>query len=248
METSSFSNPMFQLLHRWIWRDPERCARKLFTFAETEADGGRDLVRAAELTGDPTLRRLFTVHAVDEERHAQLFRARGAELLRSLPDRSSTPFQLNWVSPGERGLDDLRVHAESDAGLLAFLHLSEKSAAGHFATYVDALKDDPPTSAVFKQVLKDETFHMSYTLAQLARVAPERRGLFLWKARASRLWKAYLRAASAIAGVMGTVILTLQYFILLPPFAFLAKRAQRREPQGWVPVPPEGERKLKSQY
>jgi len=239
---------MLQFLHRWIWRDPERCARKLFTFAETEADGGRDLVRAAELTEDPTLRRLFIVHAVEEERHAQLFRARGAALLNSLPARSSTSFQLNWVSPGERGLDDLRVHAESDAGLLAFLHLSEKSAAGHFATYVDALKDDPLTSSVFKQVLKDETFHMNYTLAQLTRVAPRRHGLFLWKARLWRLWKAYLRAASAIAGVMGTLILTLQYFILLPPFAFLAKRAQRREPQGWVAVPPESEPKLESQY
>ena len=239
---------MLQFLHRWIWRDPERCARKLLTFAETEADGGRDLIRAAELTVDPTLRRLFTIHAVEEERHAQLFRKRGAALLNSLPARSSASVQLNWISPGERGLDDLRVHAESDAGLLAFLHLSEKSAAGHFATYVDALKDDPLTSSVFKQVLKDETFHMSYTLAQLTRVAPERHGLFLWKARLSRLWKAYLRAASAIAGVMGTVILTLQYFILLPPFAFLAKRAQRREPRGWVAVPPEGKRNLESQY
>jgi rubrerythrin len=239
---------MFQLLHRWIWRDPERCARKLFTFAETEADGGRDLVRAAELTGDPTLRRLFTVHAVEEERHAQLFRMRGAALLQSLEGRASTQFQLNWVSPGERGLDDLRVHGESDAGLLAFLHLSEKSAAGHFATYVDALRDDPLTSSVFKEVLKDETFHMNYTLAQLTRVAPQRHRLFLWKARLGRLWKAYLRVASAIAGIMGTVILTLQYFILLPPFAVLAKRAERREPHGWVPVPKESQRKMESQY
>src|ERR1700759_2226710 len=121
METSSSSKPMLQFLHRWIWRDPERCARKLFTFAETEADGGRDLVRAAELTQDPTLRRLFTVHALDEDRHAQLFRSRGAALSRSLPGRVSTAFQLNWVAPGERGLDDLRVDAGSDASLLAFL-------------------------------------------------------------------------------------------------------------------------------
>jgi len=239
---------MFQLLHRWIWQDPGRCARKLFTFAETEADGGRDLVRAAELTRDPLLRRLFTVHAVEEGRHAELFRNRGLALLRGLRDRSATTLQLNWMSPGERGLDDLRVHAESDASLLAFLHLSEKTAAGHFATYVEALRDDPSTSSVFKEVLKDETFHMNYTLAQLTRVEPKRHGLFLWKARASRLWKAYLRLMSAIAGVMGTVILTLQYFILLPPFAFLAKRAARREPPGWIAVSQEKTRSLKSQY
>jgi hypothetical protein len=239
---------MFLSLHRWIWQDPERCARKLFSFAQTEADGGRDLVRAAELTPDPTLRRLFTVHAVDEERHAELFRARGATLLRSLEDRTSAPFQLNWVSPGERGLDDLRVHAESDASLLAFLHLSEKAAAGHFATYVDALRDDPLTGCVFKEVLKDETFHMNYTLAQLTRVAPKHHGILLWRARLSRLWKAYLRVMSALAGIMGSIILTLQYFLLLPLFALLAKRAARREPQGWIQVPPERERPLESQY
>jgi hypothetical protein len=239
---------MLQMLHRWIWRDPQRCARKLFTFAETEADGGRDLVRAAELTQDPTLRRLFTVHAVDEDRHAELFRKRGSVLLRSLRDRSSPALQLNWVSPGERGLDDLRVHSESDASLLAFLHISEKTAAGHFAAYVDALEDDHETRSVFKEVLRDETFHMNYTLAQLTRVSPKRHGLFLWKARLSRLWKAYLRAMSAIAGVMGAVILTVQYFILLPPFAFLAKRAARRDPPGWAPVSHPRGRSLKSQY
>src|SRR4051812_27845448 len=239
---------MFLFLHRWIWHDPGRRARKLFDFAETEADGGRDLVRAAELTQDRTLRRLYLLHAADESRHADLFRTRGAALRCCLRAGLSTPAQLNWISPGERGLDDLRVHAESDASLLAFLHLSEKSAAGHFASYVDALKDDPLTSSVFKEVLKDENFHMNYTLAQLTRVAPQRHGLFLWKARLGRLWKAYLRVASAIAGIVGTVILTLQYFILLPPFAILAKRAERREPHGWVPVPKESQRKMESQY
>jgi hypothetical protein len=239
---------MFLLLHRWIWQNPERCARKLFSFADTEADGGRDLIRAAELTQDPTLRRLFTVHAADEDRHAELFRSRGAALRRSLSGRASAPFQLNWVSPGERGLDDLRVHTETDASLLAFLHLSEKAAAGHFATYVDALKDDPLTSQVFKEVLKDETFHMNYTLAQLTRVAPQRHGMILWKARMGRLWKAYLRLMSAIAGIMGTVMLTLQYFVLLPPFAFFAKRAERREPRGWIEIPQDRGHSLTSQY
>jgi rubrerythrin len=239
---------MIHMLHRWVWRDAGRRARKLLNFADIEEDGGRDLVRAAELTQDPTLRRLYMVHAADEERHAALFRTRGTALLRSLPASSATSLQLNWVSPGERGLDDLRVHGESDASLLAFLHLSEKTAASHFAAYVDALQDDLPTSAVFREILHDETFHMNYTLAQLNRVAPERRAGLLWRARLGRLWKAYLRIMSAIAGVIGAVVLTLQYFILLPPFALLAKRAERREPPGWNPVAAERERALESQY
>jgi hypothetical protein len=237
---------MIHPLHRLVWQNPARRARKLLDFAETEADGGRDLIRAAELTQDPVLRRLYTLHAADEERHAALFRARGTQLLHALQGPSAVKSGMNWMAPGERGLDDLRVDRNSDASLLAFLHLSEKTAARHFAAYVDALKDDPSTSAVFREILHDETFHMNYTLAQLNRIAPQKRSAHLWRARLGRLWKAYLRIMSAIAGVFGSVFLALQYFVLIPPFALMAKRAERREPEGWRPA--DKDRPLKSQY
>ena len=78
------------------------------------------------------------------------------------------------------------------------------------------------------------------------RIAPQERGAYLWRARLGRLWKAYLRIMSAIAGVIGSVFLALQYFVLIPPFAWMAKRAERREPEGWRPA--DQERPLKSQY
>src|SRR5262252_1981901 len=70
-------------IHRWIWNDSERRVRKLLAFAEVEADGGRDILRAAEVTADPLLRRLYLAHAIDELHHADLFRQRGAALLRA---------------------------------------------------------------------------------------------------------------------------------------------------------------------
>jgi rubrerythrin len=218
-------------LHRWVWTDAHRRARKLLRFAETEAGGGRDLSRAAELTRDPSLRRLFLRHAEDEQRHADLFRQRGRELLSASPRPSR--FEANWLAPGERGLDDLRVDSETDESLLAFLHLSEKAAAGRFALYGQVLDGDPDTRAMFARVLEDEAFHMNYTRKQLARLAPRKQGLRLWQARAGRLWKAYLRFASALASVLGTLMLGIQYFVLLPPFAILAKRAARREQPGF---------------
>ena len=224
-------------VHAWVWLDPHRRARKLLRFAETEADGARDLSRAAELTGDPLLRRLFLRHAEDELRHASLFRA--------LPRRDAG-FEANWLAPGERGLDDLRVDRERDATLLAFLHLSEKAAARRFALYRQVLSHDPATRDVFDDVLHDEAFHMSYTHTQLARVASRRSGARLWQARAGRLWKAYLRAAAALASLLGTLLLRVQYFVLLPPFAFLARRAARREPEGFARARPRPE--LTSQY
>jgi hypothetical protein len=228
-------------LHRWVWRDPGRRARKLLAFARTEADGGRDLARAAELTKDALLRRLYLRHARDEQGHADLFTARGKAILAEIGPASSG-LELAWLAPGERGLDDLRVEEHGDASLLAFLHLSEKAAAGRFALYREVLADHR-TAEVFATVLRDEEFHMTYTRTQLARVAP--RGAALWRARAGRLWKAYLRVASRIASVLGGIVLLVQYFVILPVFALLAKRAARREREGWAT---REERPLRSQY
>jgi len=236
-------------LHRWVWLDTARRARKLLRFAETEADGGRDLVRAAELTPDPLLRRLFLFHARDEQRHAELFRGRGAALLHALSAPSSpTGYRADWLAPGERGLDELRIEELEDGALLAFLHLSEKSAAMDFASYRDVLQHDPSTRAVFEEVLHDEAYHMNYTLSQLVRVSPQRHQLLLWRVRLSRLWKGYLRLALALAGAISGLILTILYFTLLAPFGYFAKRAARREPTGWLPVSSERNASLDRQY
>jgi rubrerythrin len=220
-------------LHWLVWSDPHRRARKLLRFAETEADGGRDLARAAELTKDAVLRRLYLKHAGDEQRHAEMFRTRGNALLASLPHVDGT-IEANWLAPGERGLDDLKVEQESDDSLLAFLHVSERSALRRFATYESVLASDEKTRRVFAEILRDEAFHMNYTHVQLKRVCPKKYGRQLFFARASRLWKGYLRLAMALAGIIGGFVLLLQYFFVLPLFALVVKRAQRREHLGWV--------------
>jgi len=235
-------------VHNWVWLDTARRARKLLGFAETEAEGGRDLVRAAEVTPDPLLRRLFFLHARDEQRHAELFRWRGATLLRTHSGASRSAYRADWLAPGERGLDDLRIEELEGGALLAFLHLSEKSAARDFASYRDVLERDPSTRAVFEEVLRDEAYHMNYTLSQLVRVSPRRHRYLLWRARLSRLWKGYLRLAIAFAGLISGLVLTILYFTLLVPFGYLAKRAARRESTGWQPVSSERNTSLDRQY
>ncbi len=221
-------------VHRWVWGDFDRRVRKLLAFADVETDGGRDILRAAEVTPDPLLRRLYLAHAIDELRHGELFRQRGAALIQTRPARDTlfngTPL------PGGHGLDDLQVQGEPDHRLLAFLHVAEKAAAGRFAIYRECVDDDPATRAIFEEVLRDEVFHMNYTYTQLARIRPESFRTQVWRARGTRLWNRYVRLAAGVANVMGSTLLTLQYFILLPPFAWLAKRAERREPAGWRPI------------
>src|SRR5712691_7726975 len=222
-------------VHRWVWGDLDRRVRKLIAFSQVEGDGGRDILRAAEVTPDPLLRRLYLEHAIDELRHADLFRERGAALLQLRATRSKALFNASPL-PGGHGLDDLTIEGEPDHRLLAFLHVAEKAAAGRFAIYRDVVDDDPPTRAILEEILRDEVFHMNYTYTQLARISPASYRRHVWRARASRLWKRYLRLAAVVAGVFGTAMLTLQYFVLVPPFAWLARRAEKREPVGWVPI------------
>jgi rubrerythrin len=238
---------MLRPVHRWIWSDFERRVRKLLAFAEVEGDGGRDILRAAEVTSDPLLRRLYLEHAMDELRHADLFRQRGAALLRLCSTRSKVLVNTSPL-PGGHGLDDLSIEGEPDHRLLAFLHVAEKAAAGRFEIYRDVVADDPSTRAIFEEILRDEVFHMNYTYTQLARVLPKSYRRQVWRARASRLWKRYLRVAASLAGVLGTLMLTVQYFILLPPFAWFAKRAARREGRGWNPIPHDRNASPTSQY
>src|SRR6059036_655775 len=79
-------------IHRWILREAERRVQKLLRFGETEPDGGRDILRAAEVTSDSLLRRLYLEHAIDEFRHGVLFRHRAAELLKVSASGSSPGF------------------------------------------------------------------------------------------------------------------------------------------------------------
>lgn len=231
---------LMQPVHRWVWSDHDRRLRKLFTFAEVETDGGRDILRAAEMTPDPLLRRLYLEHAIDELRHGVLFRERGAALFRMRSLRRELGPGGNPL-PGGHGLDDLRIDGEPDHRLLAFLHVAETAAAGRFAIYRELVADDPDTRSIFEQILRDEVFHMNYTYAQLARIAPRECRRHVWHARVKRLWNRYLRIAATIAGIAGAAILTAIYFVVLPPFARLAKRAERREPAGWTPVTRTGE-------
>jgi len=247
-ERSTVFDRMLAPVHRWIWSDANRRVQKLFRFGETETDGGRDILRAAEVTSDPLLRRLYLEHAIDEFRHGVLFRHRAAALLKASTSRSTPGFKGEWLAPGGHGLDDLQVDGASDCDMLAFLHLSEKAAASRFSIYRDVMEHDLPTRAIFEEILHDETFHMNYTLTQLVRVEPQRHSRHLWRARLSRLWKAYLRLATGLAGILGSTLLTIQYFVLLPPFAWLARRAARRERCGWTIVSSERSNSLERQY
>jgi hypothetical protein len=234
-------------IRRWIWRDAKRRARKLLSLGEAETERARDLLRASEMTSDPLLRRLYLEISVAEQRHGAMFRRRGIAILRALPDDSTSRLHTD-VPSRERGPDDLRVDEQADETVLAFVYCSARAAARHFSFYRDVSRGDKPTRAIFEEVVREERFHAERTITQLSLVSPRRYRRALWYARLRRIWKAYLRMASAMGAAIGGFILTIQYFVVLPPFAWLAKCAERREARGWIPTLAQSARSPRRQY
>ena len=201
-------------------------------FGEVEADGGRDILRAAEVTPDPLLRRLYLDHAIDELHHGDLFRQRGAALLQHAFRASRHALQRNCASrrPWARRP---AVQDEPDDRLLAFLHVAEKAAAGRFTIYRDVVDDDPSDARrVRRDPARRSLPHELHLHAAGPHPAAGRTGGRCgWRARAG-CGNATCGWRSRSPSVLGTAVLTISYFVLLPPFAWLAKRAARREQPG----------------
>src|SRR5260221_3933177 len=115
----AYLDKMMRPVHRWVWADLDRRVRKLLMFAEVETDGGRDILRAAEVTPDPLLRRLYPGHAIDEVRHRDLFRERGGALLHTRPPGNGL---FNGTPPSRcHRLGQLPIDRRTRPRLLALL-------------------------------------------------------------------------------------------------------------------------------
>ena len=192
----------------------------------SKSDGGRDILRAAEVTPDPLLRRLYLEHAIDELRHGDLFRQRGAALLRLRSTASDALFDGDaaarraWprrsVDRRRAGSSAARVPARGGKGRRRPLRDLSRCRRRRSADARDLRGDSARRS-----VPHELHVHAARPASRRSRTAG-RSG----RRAASRLWKRYLRVAAAVAGVIGSAMLTLMYFVVLPPFAWLAKRAR----------------------
>ena len=102
---------MLRPVHRWVWGNFDRRVRKLIAFSKVEGDGGRDILRAAELTPDPLLRRLYLEHAIDELRHADLYT--------SYPPATRFSDQTVWPDLA----DEILQNNRTDRDLSLYFHI-----------------------------------------------------------------------------------------------------------------------------
>jgi rubrerythrin len=211
-------------------------AEKLLGFAATEAGSALDMLKAAELCPDPKLRRLFLRHALDEARHARLFRD---EALRLDPDGRARRSDYNLVHATRQNLYR-RLGLEE---FVAFVHLAERRGEAQFRALHKHFGNRPELERTFAGIARDERFHVGYTaeiLARWRRSRPQVVARALARVRGKRLWLGWRRAGRRLGDAVARALLTVVYFTLVPPFAWLEKRFARND-GGWrwhAPRPP----------
>ncbi len=241
--------------YRDTWQDPVRRHRTLQSFSETEDDGGKDLVLAAKRVTDPELRQHLERHALDERRHAAMFRQRAAEVRALAADNAGSE-----LSTSERAFDlagtrrgaEFDAHGSFNAGIcdelgevayVAMLHVAEKRAAEVFELHRALNAHDPETQAVFDAILKDEKYHIAYTGRFLDKWRREGRAVEveagLADARSSRFVGSWKRLGVRSGASLSRGVLLVMYWTVLLPFGLCARRGQT--PKGWRAVRAEAE-------
>jgi rubrerythrin len=221
---------LVRLLAPLVWRSKVKTAAKLDEFASTEAGSALDMLKAAELCEEPILRRLFFRHALDEARHAQMFRDGARQLVVDAHRRASS-YSL---------IHARRQNLFERLGLLrfiAFVYVAEKRGEAQFRALAKHFERDPHLGPLFSRIAKDERFHVAYSaklLAEWSRAGNGRAVRWaLMRVQASRALEAWRRAGRLLGDAVGRIALGLVYLVVLPLFVVFS-RLSDRAPVGWV--------------
>jgi hypothetical protein len=224
---------LFWLVSYVVWRKPNRRARKMAGFAHTEAGSSADMLAAAEETTNASLRRKYFRHALDEGRHARLFRQRASALAENRARRTRVQAVLdNSEYMASHGISSSRsLFTElGELQFLAFVWIAERRGAEQFDVYTTVLRDDPSSVAMFEEIGRDEQFHIAYTREELDRLRLNDSSAVTRAIRAirrRRLSQALVRGSRRFGEVIASVWLAVVYFVLLPAFVVLSRRLER---------------------
>ncbi len=218
-----------------VWRHPRRPAQLLAEFSQAERGSCYDMLAAAELTTRRDLRRKYLEHALDEARHARIFRRRALAL--GIDKEYAALLDVGHIS--EQGIvgGETLFERLGEMDFLAFVHIAEKRALEQFGVYQERKLPDPETQMVLDFISKDEVFHMTYSLAaldlykELGMTKELNRALRQVGTR--RFKEGWLRGARKIGTVVSRFWLGVMYFSLVAPFRLLSKE----EPIGWKQRP-----------
>lgn len=218
-------NTLTRLLLPIAWsRGPDHPARTLKRFGDTESDSGWQYLQALQHTDDPGLKRMLFSNVMEEFRHADYFYGAAHQLARE---------RLHSAAQARTPL----VQAPKDLPyFLAYAHECERSVHEQFDAYAGACSL-PEVADVFRRICSDEEDHEAQAHAflceQVGSAGVARR--LVWKAKATRLYEAWMRGSQRMGDVMFGVMLSAVFFAFGPllarrPAAVADREAVRAEP------------------
>jgi hypothetical protein len=226
-----------------VWRIPGRDALKMAGFSHTEAGSGLDMLAATEETPRRDMRAKYFRHALDELKHARLFKHRAIKLSTATRSRAQAMLDdANFIREHGINSSSSLFSTLSEIEFLAFIWVAECRGAQQFDVYSDLMSADPESAAMFDEIANDERFHIAYSRAELDRYAEAghskavKQAVFRIKRR--RLLEGWLRFSVVMGDIMSKFWLGLLYFLVIGPSSIFA-RLTERPAQGFVtPVVP----------
>ncbi len=226
-----------------VWRIPGRSSTKMAGFSHTEAGSGLDCLLACEETPRRDMRAKYFRHALDELKHAEMFRRRALALAPKQQSRAAavlndTGFIRNH---GINSYESL-FSKLGELDFLALVWIAERRGAQQFDVYADLMKEDEDTQAMFQEIARDERFHITYSRAELDRYeangAKKDVKSAVFRIRRRRLLEGWLRFSRVLGDVMSGLWLGIIYFLIIGPSSVFA-RLTEKTPIGFVDPSPE---------
>ena len=211
-----------KFLAAWLspfsWRNRATTARRLAAFSRAEQNSQLLLNSAARGTTDVRRKALYLRHALDEGRHARLFRKRALELA-----TEAEQGKLNFVADADDLFEKL-----GERRFVAFVCLGERRGRAQFESYVEHFRRQGQRrlGRTFAVIVKDERRHESYTWQLLLEWCGGDSRKVHWLLFRARLWEMRrdaLHFGQRTARVLYVACACLLYASILP-WAWLFRR------------------------
>ena len=228
-----------------IWRLPGRVPAKLAGFSHTEAGSAFDMLAAVEETSRRDMRARYFRHALDEMKHAVMFRKRAVALASNRVGRTQAMLDdSSFIRDHGINQADSLFSQLGELEFLAFVWIAERRGAQQFDVYADLLKDDDDTQVMFEEIANDERFHIAYSRAELDRYTEGGEGQAVKQAvgrvKRRRWLQAWLRFSIVLGDFMSNLWLGLLYILVIGPSSIFARLTERQARGFVIPEPHEG--------
>ena len=225
-----------------IWRIPGKASLKMAGFSHTEQGSGLDMLAATEETPRRDMRARYFRHALDELKHAGMFKRRALALAPASQSRAAAVLSDSaFITEHGINQSESLFQQLGELEFLAFVWIAERRGAQQFDVYADLMKEDVETQTMFEEIAGDERFHIAYSRAELDKYETE--GLAkevksaVFRVRRRRFLEAWLRFSHVLGDFMSKLWLGIIYFLIIGPSSLLA-RLSEKDVTGFVPAEP----------